>query len=217
MSYTIDEVKEAVKKSRSICECLRHMNKPIGGSMVKCLRNFIIRNNIDISHFKTQWRILNGKCPKKNAKEVLIYDNTLLNRVGHYILKRCLIEIGRKLECEACGIKEWNGSTDIFQVDHKNRNWKDNTPANLRFLCANCHVLTENYGNRKKKSIKIIAYKTKITWPTPEQMQKIVWEKPVIQIAKDLGVSDAAIHKFCKKYKINKPDKGYWIKFERNK
>jgi hypothetical protein len=39
-----------------------------------------------------------------------------------------------------------------------------------------------------------------------------VWEKPTTQIAKDFGVSDKAIEKWCKTYGIEKPARGYWVK-----
>lgn len=45
-------------------------------------------------------------------------------------------------------------------------------------------------------------------------MEKLVWEKPTSQLSKDLGVSDVAIGKFCKKHNINKPPRGYWAKTE---
>ena len=43
-------------------------------------------------------------------------------------------------------------------------------------------------------------------------MSILVFQKPTQQLAKDLGVSDVAIGKFCKKHKIKKPERGYWTK-----
>jgi hypothetical protein len=41
----------------------------------------------------------------------------------------------------------------------------------------------------------------------------LVWEKPCIQITKDLGLkSSTTINKWCKSYKISKPSRGYWAK-----
>lgn len=57
-----------------------------------------------------------------------------------------------------------------------------------------------------------ILHPKKIEWPSVEDMQKLVWEKPTSQLSKDLGVSDVAIGKFCKKHNINKPPRGYWAK-----
>lgn len=41
-------------------------------------------------------------------------------------------------------------------------------------------------------------------------LTKLIWAMPTTQIAKELGVSDTAIAKFCKKHKISKPPRGYW-------
>jgi hypothetical protein len=57
-----------------------------------------------------------------------------------------------------------------------------------------------------------IKTREKIEWPTKEELEKLVWEKPTTIIAKDLGVSDKAVTKRCKKYKINKPPRWYWSK-----
>jgi len=52
----------------------------------------------------------------------------------------------------------------------------------------------------------------KVERPTKEELQKLLWEKPTAQIAKDFGVSDKAIEKWCKAYGIEKPPRGYWLK-----
>lgn len=53
---------------------------------------------------------------------------------------------------------------------------------------------------------------SKIEWPSIEQMKTLVYEKPTSQLAIDLGVSDVAIGKFCKKHNITKPPRGHWSK-----
>jgi hypothetical protein len=49
-------------------------------------------------------------------------------------------------------------------------------------------------------------------WPTLEVVQELVWKMPMVEIAKIYGVSDSMVAKWCKKYKINRPSKGYWQK-----
>ena len=53
---------------------------------------------------------------------------------------------------------------------------------------------------------------SKIAWPSSEVLEKLLWEKPTSQIAKDLGVSDKAVEKHCKKLVLKKPPRGYWAK-----
>lgn len=52
--------------------------------------------------------------------------------------------------------------------------------------------------------------KSKINWPDPQELQKLLWEKPTTKIAKSLGVSDKAIDYFSKKHQLTKPKRGYW-------
>ena len=96
-------------------------------------------------------------------------------------------------------------------------------------LCANCHRLEhsnyteltekivnwfETIENKKPKKdiVKKTFKKTKINWPTPEEIKILIWKKPIREVAKDLKVSDVAIHKYCKKHNIQKPPIGYWLK-----
>ncbi|WP_200892372.1 hypothetical protein [Aliterella atlantica] len=55
----------------------------------------------------------------------------------------------------------------------------------------------------------------KVERPFKEELEKLVWEKPTTQIAKDFGVSGKAIEKWCKGYEIDKPLRGYWMKKDR--
>lgn len=49
-------------------------------------------------------------------------------------------------------------------------------------------------------------------WPSQEEVSRLVWEIPSQQLAKQFGVSDVALAKFCKKRGIAKPPRGYWTK-----
>jgi 5-methylcytosine-specific restriction endonuclease McrA len=51
----------------------------------------------------------------------------------------------------------------------------------------------------------------KVERPSKEQLEKLVWEKPILQISKDYSVSDNSIRKWCKQYGItNTPPSQYW-------
>ena len=47
-----------------------------------------------------------------------------------------------------------------------------------------------------------------------EELYKKVWEIPMIQLAKEYGLSDVGLAKICKKMNIPKPSPGYWRKVE---
>jgi hypothetical protein len=53
--------------------------------------------------------------------------------------------------------------------------------------------------------------------PSKEELEKMIWTKPTSQIAKDFGVSDKAVEKWCKAYGIEKPPRGYWAKKQYSK
>ena len=75
----------------------------------------------------------------------------------------------------------------------------------------------QSFLTKRKITIsKIDGYKKvhpkKIEWPSKEELEKLLWEKPTTSIAKDLGVSDKAVEKHVKKLGLAKPPRGYWIK-----
>jgi hypothetical protein len=57
----------------------------------------------------------------------------------------------------------------------------------------------------------------KVERPSQKELQQLIWTKPTAQIAKELGVSDKAIEKWCKSYGIEKPPRGYWAKKQHSK
>ena len=56
----------------------------------------------------------------------------------------------------------------------------------------------------------------KIVWPTDEELKELVWGKPSVLLAEELGVSDSAIGKRCKARGITKPPRRYWANIRRN-
>jgi len=48
--------------------------------------------------------------------------------------------------------------------------------------------------------------------PTPDELEKLVWEMPATKLGEKFGVSGRAIKKRCKKYNIDTPGRGYWQK-----
>lgn len=47
---------------------------------------------------------------------------------------------------------------------------------------------------------------------TPQQLFELVWERPVLIIAKEIGVSDVGLSKACRKAGITLPARGHWAK-----
>lgn len=50
-------------------------------------------------------------------------------------------------------------------------------------------------------------------WPPKhEELQKLVWSMPTIEVAALFGVSDVAVGKHCRSYDIPKPPPGFWAR-----
>ena len=45
-----------------------------------------------------------------------------------------------------------------------------------------------------------------------EDLYELVWSKPVVELAKDLGMSDVALAKRCRKAGVPVPGRGYWAR-----
>lgn len=52
---------------------------------------------------------------------------------------------------------------------------------------------------------------------TRQQLYDLVWSKPIIQLGKDLGISDQGISKACRRNDIPTPPLGYWSKLAHGK
>jgi hypothetical protein len=52
---------------------------------------------------------------------------------------------------------------------------------------------------------------------TRQGLYDLVWSKPRTLLAKELGISDVAIGKHCKKQHIPGPPPGYWAKLDAGK
>ena len=47
---------------------------------------------------------------------------------------------------------------------------------------------------------------------TREKLYEDVWSRPVTQIAKEIGISDVALAKICRKLSVPAPPRGYWAR-----
>ena len=72
-------------------------------------------------------------------------------------LKTRLLEEGYKeYKCERCGLTEWLGDPIPLQLHHKDGIHNNNILENLELLCPNCHTLTDNFGGKNVKHVKIV-------------------------------------------------------------
>lgn len=85
---------------------------------------------------------------KKNKGNILEV-NKISSRAGmrNRILKENLIPY----ECSKCRISEWKGKKLSLHLDHIDGNNWNHELSNLRFLCPNCHSLTDTYTGKNKQ------------------------------------------------------------------
>lgn len=136
-----------VAASVSTSEVLRKLGIDENGGTRSTICRSIKEFEIDTSHF-TGSGYMKGKpaLNRKHWKEILVLRPRSYGREEAVRLRRSLIESGREYKCEICkSIPMWMGKELRMAVDHKDGNWSDNRPNNLRFLCPNCHTQTPNF------------------------------------------------------------------------
>ena len=55
----------------------------------------------------------------------------------------------------------------------------------------------------------------KVTWPTKEELCVLIYKIPLTKIARQYGVSDVTVKKWCNNYDLCLPRHGYWLKKQR--
>lgn len=105
------------------------------------------------------------------------------------------------LECEGCG-ERFQGSDTIFEK-HFSRD--------LRALARKQgwrHLLQDRSYHDFCPACVPEARKDR-----REHLMRLVWSKPTRKAAWDLGISDKALEKQCKRWNVPKPPRGFWAKW----
>ncbi|MEV0009316.1 HNH endonuclease signature motif containing protein [Streptomyces sp. NPDC047973] len=146
--HTEETLRKLVACSRSMAEVVRRLGiNPVGGNQTHISRR-IATLGIDTSHFLRTPR----RGPKGPLGDPLTLRTPSDGRIPGVRLRRALLQRGVAESCAMCGNgAEWNGKPLRLEVDHANGKWWDNRPANLRFLCPNCHSITDTYRGRTRR------------------------------------------------------------------
>lgn len=151
-------------------------------------------------------------------------NGSLSTTIRNYLLKKV------NYRCEKCGWGEINPTTGKvpLEIHHKDGNYLNNKPENLKVLCPNCHALTPNYKalnkserersqTRKQYCVdcgvevsygalrcKACESKHRVTIKpvTREELKKLIREETFVSIGKKFNVTDNAIKKWCKQYDL---------------
>lgn len=139
--HTEEALREAVAKSHSVKDVVRHLGiSNVGGNQTHISRR-ILGLGIDTSHFARPqaW-------PKGALGSLLTLRSPADGRAPGRRLRRELLRLGIPERCADCGGTDWHGDPLPLEVDHINGDWWDNRQDNLRYLCPNCHALTATWS-----------------------------------------------------------------------
>lgn len=236
--HTLEILTEAVRQSTSVAGVLRFLGIRQAGGTHSYISLRIKELGLDRSHFTGDSRgpnyVRTGGNPKLRPDQVFVRRSGNHRRTEAHVLRRALIEVGVSYRCVDCGLGEvWNGRVLMLQVDHLNRDWMDDRKENLAFRCPNCHTQTLGYAGSKTARVKadiitptrfarsarrryvpvsVEARKSRLkgTWPTKDGLAFMVWAKPAVQVAREIGVTSTMVKKKCKELGIATPPRGYW-------
>jgi len=148
----------------------------------------------------TSWTDKNGSHQKKYKDSDFDYYGIYLpdiDKVVYPSIRLKGIYIATEVRNSPTPFYWWEDFVDFTDVAEK-RTYRD-------FGKELTKTLTEKFSNSRYEA-------RKVTRPSKEELHKLLWEVPTQKIAAQLGVSDVAISKWAKAYKIEKPPRGYWAK-----
>ncbi|MFF1839566.1 HNH endonuclease signature motif containing protein [Streptomyces sp. NPDC058231] len=151
-----DALRAAIPKASSYADVMRALSLEVNDTNHRRVRRKVLQLALDTSHFKRRsWasgstRVQEQKPIASRTLVVMPQGSTRANRAR---LHRALQEIGIPYRCDSCGNPgEWQGQSITLQIDHISGDWLDNRAGNLRYLCPNCHALTDTWcRNRENK------------------------------------------------------------------
>jgi 5-methylcytosine-specific restriction endonuclease McrA len=211
VKWDISKLEDAVKTSFCYADVCRKIGLDIKGRNYDTIRNWITNLKLDTSHFKTKGQLAKERSFVKTPRT----DNEIFSI--NSVVKRSVVKTRLKqlipYVCAICSLADvWNENLLVLHLDHINGNSSDNRRENLRFLCPNCHSQTGNYAgkNSRKKPSELNPdwrkndqpKRRKVVRPSKEELKILLDSDTFVAIGKKFGVSDNAVRKWAKRYKL---------------
>jgi len=216
------ELEQIVKSSDTLSKILKTLGFSNKGGNCKTLKSRMEEDEIDYSHIKLGQNSNLGK--KFNVEKIplekILTTNSTYNRFN--LKKRLVKEDLLEYRCDNCGLEDvWQGTSLSLQLEHRNGVSDDNRIENLCFLCPNCHSQTDTYAGKSLRKLKkrclcgkemcknskscnsCNQVKTrKVQRPTKKVLEKEMKENSWVSLGKKYGVSDNAVRKWAKQYRL---------------
>ena len=215
--WTDAEFIDAVKRNITISGVFRDLGISDHGGNYRGFHLHIASLQLPTTHMKGRAHGRTG--PRVPLEKTLVRNSTYGG--GSSNLRKKLIRAKLLIEtCALCGQgKSWKNKPLILQLDHINGDPRDNRIENLRILCPNCHTQTPTFSNRRAKTQKPpcldcpnevwgrslrcvdcenkrrVGTRTKIEWPSLEELETRLATSSFEQVARELSVSSNAIRK----------------------
>lgn len=217
--FTPEELQVLLDTSNSYAHLLRRLELNPRGGNPETLKRIIKQYNLSTKQLDLNRHNLFSECAKKIHLKTQINLQDVLNGKATYknsyqLLQRLFKEGYKERKCENCGITEWMDKPIILQLHHKDGNHNNNILSNLMVLCPNCHSQTDNFAGKSaktnsKKKTKVISkvkksLKKSLKLPpiSKGDLKREIRSKTFVSIAREYGVTDNAIRKWCDKYQL---------------
>ena len=154
--YDSQWLQELCSDSYSYAEVLRKAGRKQGGGAQETLKKKIEEFGIDISHFTgMRWHESPNQLPQQGREKYSLDEVFIKNSPVTQKVLRGYVERHQVLEykCINCGCDgNWQDGKIALEIDHIDGDNTNNQLSNLRYLCPNCHALTDTYRGRNIKA-----------------------------------------------------------------
>lgn len=155
-----EQFRSIAARCRSLADMMREMGLDTSDSANhRRLRRALGSNGVDTGHFvRSSWAEPNIRPVRRFDPGKVLRFADEPKRTRSDLLRRAMIGAGVPEVCRDCGLDGiWRGRRLTLEIDHANGDYRDNRLENLRFLCPNCHALTDGYCRRKPREQPLIS------------------------------------------------------------